>query len=52
MTALPGAEIIASGGISSIQDVGDVAATGATAVIIGRALYDRRIDLASVLKWQ
>ena len=52
MTALPGAEIIASGGISSVQDVGDVAATGATAVIIGRALYDRRIDLASVLKWQ
>lgn len=52
MTALAGAEIIASGGISSIQDVDDVAATGATGVIIGRALYDRRIDLASVLKWQ
>ena len=52
MTALAGAEIIASGGISSIQDVDDVAATGVTGVIIGRALYDRRIDLASVLKWQ
>ncbi len=43
------AEIIASGGIASIADVIDVAATGAGGVIIGRALYDGRLDLPNAI---
>lgn len=45
-----GVALIASGGIGSLDDVSEVAATGVTGVIIGRALYDGRIDLESALQ--
>ncbi len=38
-----------SGGVSSLDDVNHVAAAGATAVILGRALYEGRIDLEEAL---
>lgn len=41
--------VIASGGISSIEDVSSVAALGVAGAIIGRALYDGRIDLAEAI---
>jgi len=41
--------VIASGGISSIEDVREVAAVGVEGAIIGRALYDGRIDLAGAI---
>ena len=41
--------VIASGGISSIEDVREVAALGVDGAIIGRALYDGRIDLAEAI---
>ncbi len=41
--------VIASGGISSIEDVRAVAAIGVDGTIIGRALYDGRIDLAEAI---
>jgi phosphoribosylformimino-5-aminoimidazole carboxamide ribotide isomerase len=50
--AVDGAEIIASGGIGSMEDVENVAATGAAGLIIGRALYDGRVALAEALTWQ
>jgi phosphoribosylformimino-5-aminoimidazole carboxamide ribotide isomerase len=43
------ADVIASGGIASLQDLEAVAATGATGAIIGRALYDGRVDLAEAI---
>jgi phosphoribosylformimino-5-aminoimidazole carboxamide ribotide isomerase len=43
------ANIIASGGIASLDDLNAVAAAGATGAIIGRALYDGRIDLAEAV---
>lgn len=43
------ADVIASGGISSIDDISAAAATGASGAIIGRALYEGRIDLAEAL---
>ena len=43
------ADVIASGGIASMQDIEAVAATGATGAIIGRALYDGRVDLAEAI---
>jgi len=45
MVDATGAEVIASGGIGSIDDVVATARTGAGGVVIGRALYDGRIDL-------
>ena len=46
MTGLP---IQYSGGVSSIDDVRAAAAAGATAVIVGKALYEGRIKLAEAL---
>jgi phosphoribosylformimino-5-aminoimidazole carboxamide ribotide isomerase len=46
--AIP-AKIIASGGVSSITDLEGIQQTGAAGAIIGRALYDGRVDLAEAL---
>lgn len=43
------AHVIASGGISSVADIEAAAAAGASGAIIGRALYEGRIDLAQAL---
>jgi phosphoribosylformimino-5-aminoimidazole carboxamide ribotide isomerase len=43
------ADVIASGGIASIVDIKAVAAAGATGTIVGRALYDGRVDLAEAV---
>lgn len=44
-----GVSIIASGGISSFEDVRAVQGIGCAGAIIGRAIYEGRIDLAQVL---
>jgi phosphoribosylformimino-5-aminoimidazole carboxamide ribotide isomerase len=43
------AGVIASGGISSLKDIEAAAQSGASGAIIGRALYDGRIDLAEAI---
>jgi phosphoribosylformimino-5-aminoimidazole carboxamide ribotide isomerase len=43
------ANVIASGGIAALDDIRAVAEAGATGVIVGRALYDGRIDLAQAI---
>ena len=43
------ADVIASGGIASIEDIKAVAAAGAAGTIVGRALYDGRVDLAEAV---
>lgn len=43
------ADVIASGGMSSIEDIEAAAKVGATGAIIGRGLYDGRIDLAEAI---
>lgn len=50
MVASTTAGVIASGGIGSADDVLGLRDTGVSGVIIGRALYDGRIDLAQLLK--
>ncbi len=45
----PETHLIASGGVAGIGDVDAVRGTGATGIIIGRALYDGRVDLANAL---
>ncbi len=46
MTSLP---VLYSGGISSIDDIHAVAKSGASAVILGKALYESRIKLEDAL---
>jgi phosphoribosylformimino-5-aminoimidazole carboxamide ribotide isomerase len=44
------AGVIASGGITTLNDVASVKEIGATGVIIGTALYRKRIDLTAALQ--
>jgi phosphoribosylformimino-5-aminoimidazole carboxamide ribotide isomerase len=43
-----GAKVIASGGISKLQDTVDVKQIGAAGVILGKALYDKKITVEEV----
>ena len=43
-------DIIASGGVSSAQDVYDLEGTGVSGVIIGKAIYEKRLDIAQVIE--
>jgi phosphoribosylformimino-5-aminoimidazole carboxamide ribotide isomerase len=47
--AVSGSGVIASGGIGSLADVEAVGNIGSGGVIIGRALYDARIELAQAI---
>jgi phosphoribosylformimino-5-aminoimidazole carboxamide ribotide isomerase len=44
------AEIIASGGVSSLQDIKDLKETGVSGVIVGKALYTGDLDLKEAIK--
>lgn len=48
--APPGVRVIASGGVSSVEDVDALARLPLEGVIVGRALYDGRIDLEGALE--
>ena len=45
----PGARVIASGGLRSIDDLVAVRALGCTGAIVGRAMYEGRLDLTAAL---
>lgn len=47
--AVPGANVIASGGVGHRNDIREAKATGVAGIIIGRALYDGRVDLADAI---
>jgi phosphoribosylformimino-5-aminoimidazole carboxamide ribotide isomerase len=42
--------VIASGGVSTISDIGKLSETGVEAVIIGRALYEGTLNLAKAIE--
>ncbi|MFI5287397.1 MAG: HisA/HisF-related TIM barrel protein [Candidatus Dormibacteria bacterium] len=47
---LYGGPVIESGGIGSVEDITACAAAGAAGVIVGKALYEGRVDFASALR--
>ncbi|PKO99576.1 MAG: 1-(5-phosphoribosyl)-5-[(5-phosphoribosylamino)methylideneamino]imidazole-4-carboxamide isomerase [Bacteroidetes bacterium HGW-Bacteroidetes-8] len=47
----PGIELIASGGVSSLQDIVKLKECGADGVIVGKALYENRVDLKELSLW-
>jgi phosphoribosylformimino-5-aminoimidazole carboxamide ribotide isomerase len=47
---LYGGPVIASGGIGSLDDITACAAAGAAGVIVGKALYEGRVDLALAMR--
>ena len=50
MQAYPGLHLIASGGVSSKQDIIDLDEAGIPAVVFGKAIYEGRIDLREIVK--
>ncbi len=52
MLAVVTVPLIASGGITTAADVEQLATLGAAGCIIGRALYEGRIELADVLRFE
>ena len=49
LNAATGLEVIASGGISSMEDLAALKAAGIPGAILGKALYEERIDLAEAV---
>jgi phosphoribosylformimino-5-aminoimidazole carboxamide ribotide isomerase len=52
MKALPGVEIIASGGISSMDDILKLNEMGVPGVIVGKAIYEGRITINELEDFQ
>jgi phosphoribosylformimino-5-aminoimidazole carboxamide ribotide isomerase len=48
----PSIKLIASGGISSVENLEELALTGVDAVIIGKAIYENRISIKDLLESQ
>ncbi|MBQ8655994.1 MAG: 1-(5-phosphoribosyl)-5-[Prevotella sp.] len=49
MNAYPSLHLIASGGVSSIDDIRALEAAGIPAVVFGKAIYEGRIDLRQLI---
>ncbi len=45
-STVPGVKIIASGGVSNLEDILRARTAGCSSIILGKALYDRRISIA------
>lgn len=50
MTAYPDCHLIASGGVSCIEDITALDKAGIPAVVFGKAIYEGRIDLKELMK--
>jgi phosphoribosylformimino-5-aminoimidazole carboxamide ribotide isomerase len=51
MAAYPHCHLIASGGVSSIDDIKRLEASGIPAVVFGKAIYEGRVDLDELAQW-
>ncbi len=52
MTAYPTLHLIASGGVSSIDDIKTLDRAGIPAVVFGKAIYEGKINLNELWDWQ
>jgi phosphoribosylformimino-5-aminoimidazole carboxamide ribotide isomerase len=52
MTAYPGLNLIASGGVSSTGDIQQLNAAGIPSVVFGKAIYEGMINLEELWAWQ
>lgn len=49
LNAFPGINLIASGGVSCIDDIRRLESDGVPAVVFGKAIYEGKIDLCSLI---
>jgi phosphoribosylformimino-5-aminoimidazole carboxamide ribotide isomerase len=52
ITEFPSLHLIASGGVSSLRDLEELAAIGCNAAIVGKAIYENRISLKELKTFQ
>ncbi len=52
LNALPGLHFIASGGVSTLKDLEDLQQIGCAGAIVGKAIYEGRITLQELKKFQ
>jgi phosphoribosylformimino-5-aminoimidazole carboxamide ribotide isomerase len=52
ISEFPALHFIASGGVSSMKDLEDLQAIGCTGVIVGKAIYEGRISMEDLMKFQ
>ena len=52
ITEFPSLHLIASGGVSSLKDLEELAAIGCNAAIVGKAIYENRISLNELKTFQ
>ncbi|MCI8659029.1 MAG: 1-(5-phosphoribosyl)-5-((5-phosphoribosylamino)methylideneamino)imidazole-4-carboxamide isomerase, partial [Lachnospiraceae bacterium] len=50
LTEKTGLDVIASGGVSSMEDLETLYENGIQGVIIGKALYEKRLDLGEAIR--
>ena len=50
MKKYPDLHLIASGGVSCIEDIKALEAIGVPAVVFGKAIYEGKIDLRELIK--
>ncbi len=50
MAAHPECQLIASGGVSAVEDIRELSAAGIPAVVFGKAIYEGRIDLQQLMQ--
>ena len=48
ISKLPTLKLIASGGVSNLQDLKDLREIGCSAAIVGKAIYENRISLEAL----
>lgn len=51
ITKLPSLQLIASGGVSNMKDLVELRTIGCSAAIVGKAIYENRITLEDLLKF-
>ena len=51
ISKLPSLQLIASGGVSKLQDLVELRAIGCSAAIVGKAIYENRISLEALSKF-
>jgi phosphoribosylformimino-5-aminoimidazole carboxamide ribotide isomerase len=47
----PTMKLIASGGVSSMEDIKELSATGAESVVVGKAIFENKISLDAISNW-
>ena len=52
MSVYPDMNLIASGGVSSIDDIKALDAAGIPSVVFGKAIYEGKINLKELWDWQ